>query len=50
MTRKRRSPAARYLMAPLAPLGVLAEDFSKLVRPPIRSRPRRHAARPDILH
>ena len=50
MSRRPRMPAARYFMSPLAPLGVLAEDFSRLVRHPIRSRARRHAARPDILH
>jgi hypothetical protein len=37
-------------MSPLAPLGVLAEDFSRLVRHPIRTRGRRHEARPDLLH
>lgn len=49
MTRRRRIPAARRLMLPLAPLGVLAEDFSHLVRVR-RTRDRRRAARPDILH
>lgn len=43
-------PAARYFLPPLAPHGLIAEDFSRLVRRPIRTRPRRHAARPDILH
>jgi hypothetical protein len=32
VTRKRRAPAARLLLPPLAPLAVLAEDFSRLVR------------------
>lgn len=43
-------PAARYLRSPLAPHGVLGEDFSVLVRPPLRSRARRHDSRPDLLH
>ena len=43
-------PAARYILPALGPHGVLAEDFSRLVRHPIRTRARRHTARPDILH
>ena len=53
MTRKRRMPAAGCLLPPLPPLGILAEDFSKLVRGRPRTRPMRpHARRaaPQFLH